>query len=154
MKHGDHVSACPPVDPGAVRITMLQRKAEREGNRFAYVVTARAKMPGNRFGVGRGRKRNPVILVAMANLTIEMKGPLLPATVPEITYIPPLSLSVGQSVDMDNYINDPANLITSTRMLDDGVPLASSIASYDTASRTLTANSAGTLNGLQLEITW
>lgn len=58
--------------------------------------------------------------------------------------------SIGQTHDMDQYINDPASRITDSQILN-GNP---AIASYSHSTRLLTAVSLGTISNVQLEVTF
>ena len=63
--------------------------------------------------------------------------------------IPEILIGVGQTHDMNQYINDSSNIITSTTVLG-----LSTFANYDPGTRELSYLADGTETGVTLEVTF
>lgn len=71
--------------------------------------------------------------------------------------VPNISLNIGQTHSMTQYMLDPGNLRVSTAVLENGVPLSGAtlnIISYDSGTELLTAVGPGTVGQLQLQVTY
>ncbi len=69
---------------------------------------------------------------------------------PTLSQIANLSLTPAQTHDMNQYINDPSNVVTNSQIL--GINPA--VATYSHATRLLTAVADGTINNCRLEVTY
>jgi len=67
-----------------------------------------------------------------------------------LSFIPTIQLSISQTHDMSQYIDDPLGIITNSRI----VNLDITKATYSHATKLLTAVANGISAGLQLEVTY
>lgn len=86
----------------------------------------------------------PARSLSLSNKQLSAFRGVLLATIPNLT------ISIGNTVNMNTYISDPDSRITSSRIIN----LNTSLASYSSATRILTATASGTMTGLQLEVTY
>jgi hypothetical protein len=68
---------------------------------------------------------------------------------PVILNIPNLTIAIGVTIDMSQYIHDPGNLRTNT-----AVNGLTTFASYDSGTELLTGLADGTETGVTLEVTF
>ena len=90
----------------------------------------------------------------MANIDIQMKGPIGPDEVVSVSHIPGLTLSNGQTYDLGQYIRDVGNRLVTSSVTQGGAPLSTSKLSYDPVTQQLSALDVGVEGGLALEVEW
>ena len=90
----------------------------------------------------------------MANIDIQMKGPIGPDEVVSVTYINRIALNAGQTYDLGAHIKDVGERVISTDVYQGGSPLSSGKIYYTDGTRKLTAITGGEEEGLSLEVEW
>ena len=90
----------------------------------------------------------------MANIDIQMKGPIGPDEVVSVSYINRIALDKGSDYDLGAHIKDVGGRVTSTAVYQGGSPLSSGKVSYDSGTRKLTGITGGEEEGLTLQVEW
>lgn len=115
-----------------------------EAPAFAYPLGARI----------RAMSSAPSAIAVGATIEVPVTGGAISAVangpVPRLTNIGNITLDIGETHDMSQYIIDPTGLVTDSQFLN----LNPAIASYNASTKLLTGVSGGTMTGLQLEVTY
>jgi hypothetical protein len=109
-----------------------------------------------------GRKRKAASLVVavptgwLRIMTTDVRVVVPTALGVHILQIPAISVAAGSTTNLSSYVIDEHQVVTDSQLLENGGALSTTKLSYshNSGNFTITGNSAGTVTGLSLEVTY